>query len=168
MSSLGLPQWGDRHDSESHRGLYRNQVELFCPICVCWPIRVYSYGTPILSHICMSYSQLASYTYFILHVIFLYMQVYSCCLSCFCLLHGIVNSAYLITITSIYTVLHGGSYRIRIWSSPIRVWDCPICVCMGLSNSPMYIRAWTVPYVHKMRCFALYPDALDNIYSYST
>ena len=40
-----------------------------------------------------------------------------------------------------------------------------IRVYMELSNSPM--PAWTVPYV-KMRCFALYPDSLDNIASYIT
>ena len=54
--------------------------------------------------------------------------------------------------------------RIRVYTvvvGCICILDRPICICMELSNSPMHIPAWTVLYV-KMRCFALYPDALDN------
>ena len=40
-------------------------------------------------------------------------------------------------------------------------------ICMELLNSPMHTPAWTVPYV-KMRCFTIYPDALDNSQLYST
>ena len=42
----------------------------------------------------------------------------------------------------------------RVWDSPIRVYA---------SYSPMHIPVLDCPiYVHKMRCFALYTDALAN------
>ena len=48
----------------------------------------------------------------------------------------------------------------------IRVWDCPICICMHgtVEQSRIYIRVLNCPKCsYKMRCFTLYTDALAII-----
>ena len=41
------------------------------------------------------------------------------------------------TVPNAYTVATGQQLQY------ICVWDYPICICMGLSSSPMHIQAWT-------------------------